>query len=133
MSIRNVAIAVTAAIASTLAIAVPAALAHQTEARGGWAVTMHVNPDDEPIAGEASTIKVLKVRAPKGVAFSWARCACRISIVSASGDSVLNAPFKGSTSFTFPKSGAYEITISGRGSKAKQRKPFSVPFSIRAD
>lgn len=128
MPMRRTVIAVAAITAAT---AVPA-LAHQTAYNRGVAVTLHVNPDDEPVAGQPATVLVEKVRPPKGGTFRFSTCRCRLKITSSSGTVLLNRAAGRRTSFTFPDAAAYRIQFSGRYRKGSRSRTFSASFAIRA-
>jgi hypothetical protein len=124
------------ALAVVLALAAPAAAAeaHQTTTSEGVTVTMHVTPDDEPVSGRHSQISVTRVKVRKG-RFAWSSCGCRLKISDSSGATVLDrAMTSRSVHFTFPRSGAYRITFSGRvkGRNGGKSRSFSTPFAIRA-
>lgn len=112
--------------------AVPAVSAHQTASSKGVSVTMHVAPNDEPPAGHPAKIVVTRVRPGTG-RFSWASCNCRLSIKDASGRVVLNRRAAKRMTFTFPRSGAYELRFSGRVKRGGKNVHFRVTFAIRAD
>lgn len=126
-------LAALAAAALTAASALAtSALAHQTVTDHGVAVTMHVLPDDEPQAGKAATIVIVKVK-PSSGRFTFRDCACRVKVTAASGAVLLHRRTAKRTPFVFPDPAAYEITYSGgyrsRGGKSKR---FSTTFAIRA-
>ena len=104
---------------------------HQTESSKGVSVTMHVTPEDEPIAGRSSKILVTKVRPNRG-RFSWRSCKCYLRISDTTGKVVLNRKAKRSQSFTFPRASAYEIVFSGRVKRGGSFKRFRVDFAVRA-
>ena len=66
---------------------------HQTESSKGVSVTMHVTPEDEPIAGRSSKILVTKVKPNRG-RFSWRSCKCYLRISDTTGKVVLNRKAK---------------------------------------
>jgi hypothetical protein len=109
------------------------ALGHQTASNRGVAVTLHVLPDDEPVAGERATIVAVKVVPPKGGRFTFGTCTCRVKVATATGRVLMNRRTGKRTPFTFPDPAAYEITYSGsyRASRAKTKR-FSALFAIRA-
>lgn len=128
----SAALAVAVAAALALAPAVPA-LAHETVTDRGVAVTLHVLPDDEPRAGEPSTIVIVKVRPPKGGRFTFGACRCSVKVTTASGDVLLNRRTGKRTPFVFPDSAAYEITYSGTyRAKGGKTRHFDTTFAIRA-
>jgi hypothetical protein len=104
---------------------------HQTESSKGVSVTMHVTPEDEPIAGRSSKVLVTKVRPNRG-RFTWRSCKCYLRISDSTGKVVLNRRARRSQSFTFPRASAYEIVFSGRVKRGGSFKRFRVDFAIRA-
>jgi hypothetical protein len=113
-------------------LAVPTVSAHQTAQNKGVSVTMHVTPDDQPVAGRSSRILITRVKPRRG-RFSWRTCACYLNVRDASGRVVLNRRAKRRMTFTFPKSGAYELIFSGRVKRSGKKVRFRVSFAIRAD
>jgi hypothetical protein len=113
-------------------VAATTATAHQTAQNKGVSVTLHVTPDDQPVAGKASKIIVSKVKTRTG-SFSWKTCVCYLNVKDASGHVVLNRRAKKRMTFTFPKSGAYALTFAGFVKRHGKKVHFSVQFAIRAD
>jgi hypothetical protein len=114
---------------------VPDVSAHQTATNDGATVTLHVNPDDQPIAGQPAYVYVTKVRVGRRARFRWRKCACRLTVTSAGGELVGDLAVRGSAAipFVFPQEGAYGMTLSGRYRRRHRWRPFSVTFGIRAD
>ena len=104
---------------------------HQTEISKGVSVTMHVTPEDQPIAGRSSKILVTKVKPNRG-RFSWRSCKCYLRISDATGKVVLNRKARRSMSFTFPRATAYELVFSGRVKRGGKFVRFRVDFAVRA-
>jgi hypothetical protein len=104
---------------------------HQTETSKGVSVTMHVTPEDEPVAGRSSKVLVTKVRPNRG-RFSWSTCKCYLRISDSTGKVVLNRRAKRTQSFTFPRATAYEIVFSGRVKRNGKFVRFRVDFAVRA-
>ena len=125
-------VAAAIAAAAALAPSVPAS-GHQTVSSRGVAVTLHVLPDDEPVAGQPATIVAVKVRPPKGGRFAFGSCGCRVKVATATGKALLNRRAGKRTHFEFPDPAAYEITYSGsyRAANGKAKR-FSAAFAIRA-
>jgi hypothetical protein len=119
----------TATILFTLGAAT--APGHQTESNKGVSVTMHVTPDDEPVAGQSSRVIVSKVKPNRGT-FSWKSCRCYLRISDSTGNVVLNRKAKRTSRFTFPRATAYEIVFTGRVKRGGSFKRFRVDFAIRA-
>jgi hypothetical protein len=114
-----------------LTLGAVAAPGHQTESSKGVSVTMHVTPEDEPIAGRSSRVLVTKVRPNRG-RFTWRSCKCYLRISDSAGKVVLNRRARRSQSFTFPRAGAYELVFSGRVKRGRSFKRFRVDFAVRA-
>ena len=123
---------VAAVAAVALAAGVSPAWSHQIISSNGVAVQTHVDPNDEPIAGQATTIWVVRVKG-KGVVFSWKTCRCHMKVFDSTGavllDSAATAP---KTPVTFTEPTAYGFTFSGRVKNGKKWRPFKVTFAIRA-
>ena len=58
---------------ASLALLVAPAWGHQIASNNGTAVQVHVDPNDEPIAGVATTVWVVRVK-PLKATFAWATC-----------------------------------------------------------
>jgi hypothetical protein len=123
---------VAAVAAVALVAGVSPAWSHQIVSNNGVAVQTHVDPNDEPIAGQATTIWVVRVKG-KGVVFSWKTCRCHMKVFDSTGavllDSAVTAP---RTPVTFPEPAAYGFTFSGRAKNGTKWRPFKVTFAIRA-
>ena len=96
-------------------------------------MTVHVTPEDEPVAGQPSLILVEKVKTrtgrfcvgdvplhDAGLELRRARCCAA-------------AASRPRTTFTFPEPGAYRITVAGRVKRAAGWRWFKVSFAIRAN
>src|SRR4249919_1751076 len=86
------------------------ALAHDRETNNGVSVTVHIAPDDDPIATQPATIVVEKVETKAG--FTWATCKCAWKITDSTGAVLYAKPAKVKTPFVFPAPGAYQLTFS---------------------
>lgn len=120
--------------AASLMLVVAPAWAHQIASNNGVSVQVHVNPNDEPIAGTPTTIWVVRVKNVKGKGtFSWATCRCQLKVFDSSGAVIQSGPAKApQTSVTFPEAKAYGITFSGRIKRNGVWKTFKVSYAIRA-
>jgi hypothetical protein len=113
-------------------IAVAPASGHQIASNNGVSVQVHVNPNDEPVAGVATTIWVVRVKALNAT-FAWTTCRCRLEVVDSSGTPVLNSVARAPrTPVTFPEAKAYGITFSGRVKRKGVWRSFKVSYAIRA-
>ena len=108
------------------------ALAHQTVSSNGARVTLHVNPDDAPEAGVATSIRVIKVAVPRGARFTYRSCRCRLKITNSAGRVLTDRRMNTRATFTFPSTGGYRLTYSGRYRKSGRTKKFAASFAIRA-
>ena len=123
-----------AALACALALLTWAGIAgaHDRETNNGVTVTLHVDPDDDPIATQPATLVVEKVETK--AAFSWATCRCAWRISDSSGAVLFAGLAKPKTSFVFPASGAYQLSFSGRVKATKTRwRTFRIDFAFRAE
>jgi hypothetical protein len=120
--------------AASLVLLVAPASAHQIASNNGVSVQVHVNPNDEPIAGNPTTIWVVRVKNVKGKGtFSWATCRCQLKVFDSSGTVIQTGPAKAAqTAVTFPEAKAYGITFSGRIKRNGIWKTFKVSYAIRA-
>lgn len=122
--------AVLAALALAL-IGAGGAYAHQIAVNNGVAVTLHVAPNDEPIAGQPALILVPKVK-PRTGKFAWTTCRCTLKVSDSSGSVLLKGPATPRTEFTFPEPAAYQIDFAGRVLRKGKWASFKVSFAIRA-
>lgn len=120
-------------VTATLVVVVAPAWGHQIASNNGVSVQVHVNPNDEPIAGVPTTIWVVRVKPLKPTTvFSWKTCRCKLKVFDSSGTVVLDtAVSTPRTPITFPEEKAYGITFSGRVKRAGVWKPFKVSYAIR--
>lgn len=118
---------------ASLAVVVAPAWGHQIASNNGVSVQVHVNPNDEPVAGTPTTIWVVRVKPlKKTTVFTWKTCRCRLKVFDSSGTVVLDtATSTQRTPITFPEEKAYGITFSGRVKRSGVWKPFKVSYAIR--
>jgi hypothetical protein len=109
-----------------------AAWAHQTATNNGVTVTVHVTPEDEPVAGATSLILVERVKTRTG-RFTWATCRCTVEVSNAAGEFLRRGRAGPRTEFTFPEPGAYRIRVAGRVKRKVGWRWFKVSFAIRAN
>lgn len=118
-----------------LLISLPqAAFAHVLQSEGDIGVLMHVDPGDEPVAGEQATL-MLEMTAKKG-RFAIADCDCRLRILS-EANVVFEAPIAAGTGgtaavpFVFAAAGMYRAEIAGSPRTGAPFRPFHVGFDVR--
>ncbi len=112
--------------------------AHILKTDGVIGAVLHVNPEDDPIAGEESSFFFeFKDKTNK---FDPADCECIVTILQSGkqiysqnlfenndAPSLENASF----SFTFPQKNVYKISISGKPIKANSFQVFNLEYDIR--
>lgn len=119
-----------ATIVIAMFVSTSTASAAQTQTVSGVTVTMSVTPSDIG-PGHKATIKFTRV-APAGGTFSWSTCLCKLKI--AKGTKVLvNRTAASSNAYTFPSTGAYKVTLSGRYKKKGKWIAFASTFTQRID
>jgi hypothetical protein len=119
--------------AACVTVVVAPAWGHQIASNNGVSVQVHVNPNDEPVAGVPTTIWIVRVKPLKTGTFTWATCRCRLKVFDSSGAVVQDAPTKvARTPVTFPEAKAYGITFSGRFKRNGVWRNFKVSYAIRA-
>jgi hypothetical protein len=112
-------------------VAAQCAFAHDRESNNGVTMTLHINPDDEPIAAQPAVLVIEKVETKSS--FSWKTCRCSMTI-SDSNDKVIRSGSVGPrTVFTFPVEGAYQIVYAGRVQQKGTWRTFRIPYAFRAD
>ncbi len=132
MTITKLKLGAVIACVATFAFA-PMAFAHQSTTSNGINVTIHVAPDDEPTAGQPATIVFVSAKRP-GWSLHRTSCGCRIKVSDSTGSELLNRRVTTrTTAFTFPRSGAYRVTISGRLKRGSKSKSFAASFTYRAN
>lgn len=116
-------------------------LAHELKSEGKISALIHINPDDDPIAGQNS--EILFLISDKDKKFQAENCNCVASVIE--NDEVLfTSPlFKGQTSyrgifapaipFVFPHKGVYTIILTGDPKNENLFQKFSLTYNIRID
>jgi hypothetical protein len=108
------------------------AAAHQTATNNGVTVTVHVAPDDEPVATQEALVLVERVKTRTG-RFAWANCRCTLEISNSAREVLRKGAVTPRSAFTFPEPGAYRLTVSGRVKRKARWATFKVSFAIRAN
>lgn len=110
------------------------ASAHTLKVDGQIGVTLHVDPDDEPVASEMSTF-FISIQDKSG-AFNPTGCRCTIDVLY-NGGVIDSLPFtpdaKGaaSTMYSFPQSGRYSLTIVGTSQRLDELSSFTTTFTYQ--
>lgn len=133
-------LAVTLAAAAVLTTPM-AAQAHVLEQDGGIGAVLHIVPDDDPIAGEVTTIGLDFSNSDPG--FNLDRYNVSVALqgtsVNASTTPVSLQPdgaasLYGTAQITFPSPGSYNLTVNGAPYKSTAGgKPFTLTYEVRAE
>lgn len=120
-----------------LFLAVPqTANAHVLVTDKNIGAVMHIEPDDDPVAGEVSSF-ALDFQDKSGQ-FSLSDCACTFSIKE-NGKTLTTQPLaaRGNTSagaqFNFPTQDVYGLVINGKPLLGSNFQSFSLTYDIRVD
>lgn len=120
----------------TLIIFVPQVSAHVLETENSIGGVLHIEPEDNPIAGEPSAI-ILDIKDTQNK-FSSTNCNCTLTILE-NNQVITTQPFSSTpdsqtaitTSFTFPQTDIYKIKISGIPFQPDSFTPFNLEYDIR--
>lgn len=130
-------------ITIALAIVPLAASAHVFLTDGGITVLMHVNPNDDPVAGQPATL--LFGITDISNKFNAANCDCQVTVKDSSGKQLLSVAlpnistqidaslYEFSEPFTFPDKDVYSIEVTGKPKTANTFQTFDVNYSLRVD
>lgn len=123
----------------TLAAVFPVlAFAHELDTVGTIGMTMHVDPNDAPLAQNLAVIVFLAKDAK--TKFDFSACTCGVTI-SQNNKIISNhaivakdivTPNEAHVSATFPKAGAYQITFSGKPKSGDMFEAFHFNYPVTA-
>ena len=122
-------------ILSFLSLIVHPVSAHTLKIDGNFGITIHIDPDDEPVAGYES--KILFDIQDKTKQFNPStpgNCDCFLAIES-EGKQLTSMPLISGNQFaqlryTFPQTGTYSLKVSGKWNGAGQTfEPFNATFT----
>ncbi|MDF5711693.1 MAG: hypothetical protein PUP90_29445 [Nostoc sp. S4] len=119
------------------------AAAHEVEVAGDVGGTLHIEPNDNPRAGEPSQAWFALTRRG-GKVIPLAQCNCRLAVYAepyAEGEPPLLEPSLKSVAaeryqgipgaeLVFPKAGIYELQLNGRPTSGTRFKPFELKFEV---
>ncbi|MDZ8028715.1 MAG: hypothetical protein RMX97_29100 [Nostoc sp. DedQUE11] len=119
------------------------AAAHKVEVSGDVGGTLHIEPNDNPRAGELSQAWFALTRRG-GKVIPLAQCNCRLAVYAepyATGEPALLEPTLKSVAVeryqgipgaevVFPKAGIYELQLSGKPASGARFKPFKLKFEV---
>lgn len=110
--------------------------AHTLKVDKAIGVTVHINPDDEPLAGSLSQV-IIGIQDKEGrFVANASECICALTIVQQDGVVAETLPFaiSGETamvSYVFQKGGIYKLEVSGTPRRLDSFQNFSTAFSYR--
>ncbi|MGI0489114.1 hypothetical protein ACN4EK_27195 [Pantanalinema rosaneae CENA516] len=121
----------------------PVAIAHNVEVSGDVAVTMHLEPNHNPKAGEPALIWFALTR-QGGELIPLAQCDCRLAIypeprspettpvLQPTLTAIAAERYQGipGTEVVFPQSGIYRMTLSGAPQAEANFPPFEVSYPV---
>ncbi|WP_246162735.1 hypothetical protein [Brasilonema sennae] len=119
------------------------AIAHKVKTEGNVGATLHVEPNDNPRAGEPAKTWFALTR-KGGKVIPLAECNCQLAVyaephspsepplIEPSLQAVSVERFQGipGTEITFPRAGAYQLQLSGKPKDGKSFQPFELKFPV---
>jgi hypothetical protein len=123
-------------VLALLMFAAPVAQAHTLSKDGTIGAVMHIDPDDQPIAGTLSNL-YFDMKDTTG-RFAPAACECTL-LVTQDGTQLTSQSVtqSGSTTlastFTFPSIGVYRVELLGMPSVAGAFDAFTITYNVRVD
>ena len=126
-----------------LSFVVAPASAHKVQIAEDVGSTLHIEPNDNPKAGEAALAWFALAR-KGGKAIPLRECNCKLAIYSqprtTDASPVLSPPLKAMSvegyqgipgaDIVFPKPGAYQVQLSGTPASGANFKPFSLTYAV---
>ncbi len=130
---RQFAVLVIAITTASLALSGTAS-AHVLKVDGNISAVLHINPDDNPISG-TPTAYALYFNDDTG-RFSLSECNCTVTVKNGSQTVAAHSlrdtsRLQSNNTFTFPKPGAYILTIQGKPKKSDAFQPFEIIYLER--
>jgi hypothetical protein len=121
-------------------ILVTPAIAHKVQISGDIGGTLHIEPNDNPRAGEPSLAWFALTR-QGGEVIPLEACNCQFAIYTQSGDAIVESPtlepisaegYNGipGAEITFPQVGAYELVLQGEPLTPEDFQPFEFRFPV---
>lgn len=123
-----------AILLSTLFLPVASVSAHTLKVDGNIGITLHINPNDEPIANQVSQLVVGIKDRSGALSETLVGCICEARIWSKTGESYTqialpeNASGTTAVSYTFEEAGTYKIDIQGTPKEGYTFQEFKAQF-----
>lgn len=128
---------------ATLITTVEPVLGHKVQVSADVGATLHIEPNDNPRAGEPTQAWFALTR-KGGQPIPLAQCNCQLAVYAephTPGEPALLEPslqpitaerFQGipGAEITFPKPGIYELQLNGKPAKGSSFKPFELKFQV---
>lgn len=120
------------------AIVPPSVSAHILQADGNIGAVLHIDPQDDPVAGQQSAF-FFEFKDKTGKFSSWA-CNCTFAILQGGKELVIQPLFPASSDasadtasvfFTFPKRDVYQIRVNGTPVTPNTFQPFTLTYDVR--
>lgn len=115
--------------------------AHELKTVGAISSLLHINPDDDPIAGQPS--ELLFLIKDKDKKFNAQQCNCQASVsynnevlfssALAKAASSYRGIFAPAILYTFPHKGMFTVTLRGEPKTANDFQSFSISYDIRIE
>lgn len=129
------------AVVATIAVCLMAlpSLAHQVRVQADVGATLHIEPQDRPVAGTPIQVWFALTQVG-GIVIPLEACNCRLTMHDGSG-AVIATPTMTATSaegyedipgarVTFPAVGAYELVLTGTPAEEQTFTPFELRFEV---
>lgn len=132
--IKKIFLFVTATLVITILIPTGIASAHVLKTDGDIGVVLHINPDDNPVSGQATQYELSFQQATRQ--FRLAQCLCRItflkdSTVLATNTLAATSDQVSEDTYIFPKAGVYTLRVTGEPKQPGDFQKFSLDYIVR--
>ena len=105
--------------------------AHFLAVDGSIGATLHIDPDDSPVAGQPATFYFdIADRANR---FTLANCQCQASLSQAGHELIRSSIGQPGFSYVLPRPDVYTVHLKGTPKKTGDFEPFTISWEVRAD
>jgi hypothetical protein len=136
---KTIALSATSSLFISTLLATPT-IAHLVQISGDVGATLHIEPNDNPRAGEPSLAWFALTR-QGGELIPLEACNCQLEIYSQPENAIVQSPnlepvsaegYRGipGAEVTFPQVGAYELVLQGEPTTAEDFQPFEFRFPV---